>query len=206
MIAGIIYNRAEQMGTPFDSVEDTYLEANTMFEELRDNGSLYSEKWDLDIVATGEGSWTNEGGLSAAEDIIAGHADELNLIMCSCDPMGAGAITAIKNAGLTPGEDIYVGCAADGGQEMFPYLESGEMLVTGYNSPDLNGSAAIDLVHMILKKAMMPIIFRQPQTCLMAQLRAKTGRITTIRIWNTARFSILISERLMKSGKRCWDN
>lgn len=152
MIAGIIYNRAEQLGTPFDSVEEAYLEANTMFEELRDNGSMSSEKWDFDIVATGEGSWTNEGGLSAAEDIIAGHADELNLIMASCDPMGAGAITAIKNAGLTPGEDIYVGCAADGGQEMFPYLESGEMLVTGYNSPDLNGSAAIDLVHMIFEE------------------------------------------------------
>jgi ribose transport system substrate-binding protein len=152
MIAGIIYTRAEQQGEPFDSVEDAYLEANTMFEELRDNGSMYSEKWDLDIVATGEGSWTNEGGLSAAEDIIAGHADELNLIMASCDPMGAGAITAIKNAGLTPGENIYVGCAADGGQEMFPYLESGEMLVTGYNSPDLNGSAAIDLVHMIFEE------------------------------------------------------
>ncbi|WP_146048302.1 substrate-binding domain-containing protein, partial [Lactonifactor longoviformis] len=151
MIAGILYKRAEQQGNPYACQEDAYLEANDLFSELRDKGKFSSDKWDFEIVAQGQGDWTNEGGLAAAEDIIAGNSD-INLIMAACDPMGAGAIKAIKNAGLTPGKDIYVACAADGGKEMFPYLESGEMLVTGYNSPNLNGSAAVDLIHMMFEE------------------------------------------------------
>lgn len=95
MIAGIIYTRAQQNGEPFDSQEDAYLEANEMFNELRDKGSMHSEKWDFDIVAQGEGLWTIEGGLSAAEDIIAGNPD-LNLFLSSTDSMGQGAVTAIE--------------------------------------------------------------------------------------------------------------
>ncbi len=151
MIAGIIYTRAEQNGEPFDCVEDAYLEANEMFNELRDNGKMISEKWDFDIVAQGEGLWTIEGGLSASEDILAGNPD-LNLFLCGCDPMGQGAITAIEGAGLVPGEDVYVACGADGGKEIFKLLDNGKMLVTGYNSPDLNGSAPIDLLHMIFEE------------------------------------------------------
>lgn len=151
MIAGLIFERAKQNGTPFDSVEDAYQEANEMFDKLRSDGSLKSEDWDLEIVAQGEGSWSIDGGLSAAEDILAGHPD-INLMLCSCDPMGQGAITAIEGAGLIPGEDIYVACAADGGQEIFKLLESGKMLVTGYNCPYLNGSSPVDLIHEIFEE------------------------------------------------------
>lgn len=151
MIAGIIYERAEQNGEPFASQEDAYLEANEMFNELRDNGKMSSEKWDMDIVAQGEGLWTIEGGLSASEDILAGNPD-LNLFLCGSDPMGQGALTAIEGAGLVPGEDVYIACAADGGKEIFKLLDKGEMLVTGYNSPNLNGSAPIDLIHMIFEE------------------------------------------------------
>ncbi len=151
MIAGIIYERAKQMGEPFECEEDAYLEANEMFNELRDNGKMTSEKWDFDIVAQGEGLWTIEGGLSASEDILAGNPD-LNLFLCGCDPMGQGAITAIEGAGLEPGKDVYVACGADGGKEIFKLLDNEKMLVTGYNSPDLNGSAPIDLLHMIFEE------------------------------------------------------
>ena len=151
MIAGIIYTRAQQNGEPFDSQEDAYLEANEMFNELRDKGSMHSKKWDFDIVAQGEGLWTIEGGLSAAEDIIAGNPD-LNLFLSSTDYMGQGAVTAIEGAGLTPGEDIYVACGADGSQPVFKLLESDSILVTGYNSPNLNGAAPIDLLHMIFEE------------------------------------------------------
>lgn len=152
MMAGIVYERAAQQGNAFASEEDAYMEAYNMFNELRDNGKLSSEKWDFEVVAVnGDGAWTNEGGLAATEDIIAGNPD-INLIMTGSDPMGAGAIKAIKDSGLTPGKDIYVACCADGGQEMFPYLESGEMLCTGYNSPDLTATAGIDLIHMIFEE------------------------------------------------------
>jgi len=151
MIAGIIYKRAEQTGNPFASVEDAYLEANEMFAQLRSSGSLSSDKWDFEIVAQGEGSWSIDGGLAASEDIIVGHPD-INLMMCSCDPMGQGAITAIEGAGLEPGKDVYVACAADGGKEIFKLLEDGKMQVTGYNCPYLNGSAPVDLLHKIFEE------------------------------------------------------
>jgi len=169
MIAGIIYKRAEQTGNAFASEEDAYLEANEMFNELRSNGSLSSDKWDLEIVAQGEGSWSIDGGLAASEDIIVGHPD-INLMMCSCDPMGQGAITAIEGAGLEPGKDVYVACAADGGKEIFKLLEDGKMQVTGYNCPYLNGSSPVDLIYKIFEEdfdaANLPAATDLPTGCI----------------------------------------
>lgn len=169
MISAILYVRAEQMGKPYSCEEDAYWDGLMMFEILRDNGSVTNEDFDFNILTQGEGNWNEEGGLAAMEDMIVA-APDMNLVMTGSDPMGIGAIKAIKDAGLTPGEDIYIACCADGGLAVNPYLESGEMLCTGYNSAYMNGNAMITLAHMIFEEGFdannLPAATDLPTACI----------------------------------------
>ncbi len=152
MMAGWIYARQEALGEPFACQEDAMMEAHKYFAELRSNGSVDMSEYGMKILAQGEGLWSYDGGLSAAEDIIAGHGDELDLIFADADAMGMGAKKAMEDAGYKPGEDIYLASAADAMTEVLDAMKEGEYLVTGYNSPELNGSACVDLVHMIFEE------------------------------------------------------
>ena len=170
MISGILYVRAEQQGNPYECKEDAYWDGLKMFEELRDTGKVYNEDFKFNILSmTGEGGWNEEGGLACMEDMLVA-VPEMNLLMTGSDPMGIGAIKAIKDYGLTPGKDVYVACAADGGLAANKYLESGEMLCTGYNSPYLTGSAEITLAHMIFEEGFdasdLPTVTALPNACI----------------------------------------
>lgn len=152
MMAGWTYARQEALGSPFACQEDAMMEAHKYFADLRSNGSVDMSVYGMKILAQGEGLWSYDGGLSAAENIIAAHGDELDLIFADADAMGMGAKKAMEDAGYKPGEDIYLASAADAMTEVLDAMKDGEYLVTGYNSPHINGGACVDLVHKIFEE------------------------------------------------------
>ncbi len=153
MLGGFIYKRQEQMGEPVTQ-EQAIVMGFEIWKTIRNRGKAKSENHDLNIVAfSSDGRWTNEGGLAAMQDILTAHSD-INLLMAENDIMGEGAMTAIKQAGLTPGIDvengeIAISCAADGQRVMLDYVKEGKLLNTGYNSPHLTAASCVRLFHKI---------------------------------------------------------
>lgn len=152
MMAGWIYARQEAKGKPFAQKEDAMLEAHQYFAELRSDGSVDMSDYGMKVLAQGEGLWSYDGGLTAAEDILAGHGEQLDLIYADADAMGMGAKKAMEDAGFVPGKDIYLASSADAMTEVLDAVKDGEYLVTGYNSPQLNGGAPVDLIHKIFEE------------------------------------------------------
>jgi len=146
LITGIIFERSEQLGLVM-SKEDAMLAGFNKFQELKNGGSFSYPEVKFDVKAMGVGSWTEEGGLDAAEDILTAHGTELNLILAENDFMGIGALKALENQNLKG--KIQVACAADGFRVGLDLVKSGDMLVTGLNAGSETGEAAVELIHQI---------------------------------------------------------
>jgi ribose transport system substrate-binding protein len=106
-------------------------------QQIRDRNQT-----NFQIATQGWGNWANDGGLKAAEDILAAHPD-INLLLCENDAMCLGAIKAIKARGLS--EKILIAAAADGQKEALELIQQGSYCATGSNDPELTGKTVVDL-------------------------------------------------------------
>ncbi len=106
-------------------------------QQIRDRNQT-----NFQIATQGWGNWANDGGLKAAEDILAAHP-EINLLLCENDAMCLGALKAIKARGLSG--KILIAAAADGQKEALELIQQGDYGATGYNDPELTGKMAVDL-------------------------------------------------------------
>ena len=80
---------------------------------------------DIEIVASQTGDFTRALGKEVMESFIKSY-DNIDAVFAHNDDMALGAIEAIKEAGLKPGEDIkVVGC--DGVKGAFEAMVAGEM-------------------------------------------------------------------------------
>jgi ribose transport system substrate-binding protein len=149
LISGIVFARSEQLGLGM-SRDDAALKGFNLFQELKTGGSFVWDEGQFDVVGIAEGAWTEEGGLAGAEDLLAAHADKINLFLAENDFMGIGALTALDNIGLKG--KIPVACAADGFRVSLDLIKSGEMLVTGQNSGRANGEAVMVLINKIFRE------------------------------------------------------
>ncbi len=148
MISGIVAGRSEQLGLGL-STEDAMLKGFNLFQEVKSNGSFAWEEGKFNVLAWGAGGWTEEGGLTAAEDILSAQGENLNLILAENDFMGIGALTALDNIGRKG--QIPVACAADGFAVSLGLIKAGEMISTGPNSGTAVGIGAIELIHQLVE-------------------------------------------------------
>ncbi len=95
----------------------------------------------FEIVGQGWGSWNNDGGLKAMEDILTAHPD-VNVVLGENDSMVLGARKALDAAGK---KDVLLAAAADGQKEALQMIKDGKYGATGLNDPDLIGRTAIDV-------------------------------------------------------------
>ena len=146
MITGIVEGQLKKLGMDA-SDENIKKYSEEMFDGIRDTGKYKIDEIKFEIVNQGWGNWTNEGGLDAAEDIIAGNPD-INLIMAENDFMGLGAAKAVDAAKLK--DKILLGSCADGSRECLDAIREGTFGVTGYNNPRVYATAAVDLARLIL--------------------------------------------------------
>lgn len=148
MISGIVAGRSEQLGLGL-SKEDAMLKGFNLFQEVKSRGSFSWEEGKFNVLAWGAGGWTEEGGLTAAEDILAAQGENLNLILAENDFMGIGALTALDNIGRKG--QIPVACAADGFAVSLGLIKAGEMMSTGPNSGTAVGIGAIELINQLVE-------------------------------------------------------
>ena len=93
------------------------------------------------IASQGWGEWSEQGGLTAMEDILVANPD-INVLLCENDSMCLGALRAIADAGLT--DQILVLAAADGQKEALELIATGEYGATGLNDPALVARTAVN--------------------------------------------------------------
>ncbi|KQT42972.1 ABC transporter substrate-binding protein [Aureimonas sp. Leaf454] len=105
-------------------------------------GQLTNEgKSSFEIVGQGWGSWEQEGGLKAMEDLLTAHPD-VNVVIGENDSMALGAMKALEGVGST---DVLVLAAADGQKEALAAIKEGTYGATGLNDPDLVARTAVDI-------------------------------------------------------------
>lgn len=146
MISGIVAGRSEQLGLGL-SKEEAMLKGFNLFQEVKSKGSFAWAEGKFNVLAQAAGGWTEEGGLKAAEDILAAQGEKLNLILAENDFMGIGALNALNNIGRKG--QIPVACAADGFAVSLGLIKKGELMSTGPNSGTAVGTGAIELIHQL---------------------------------------------------------
>ncbi len=151
MISGIVYRRMQEKGEN-PTLEQAQLAGFQVFQSLKNGGKINDAKLDLDLVGMGEGNWTEQGGLSAAENILAAHGNKLNLFLSDNDFMGAGALRAIRNIGKTG--KVQVAAAGDGDRHALELVQQGKLLAVGTWSPEETAAATIDFLNDIFRKGM----------------------------------------------------
>lgn len=90
-----------------------------------------SNKTSVQVLTQGWGNWNQEGGLSAAEDMLMA-APDINCIVAENDDMALGALKAVQAAKRS---DIVI-VSVDGQKEVYRLIkEGGQILATGRNDP-----------------------------------------------------------------------
>jgi ribose transport system substrate-binding protein len=151
MISGIVLERAQELGIK-TSKEDAMLRGFDLFQQVKNTGKFDAPDLKFQVLAMGVGKWTEEGGLSAAEDILSAHSDKLNFILAENDFMGLGALRAVNGVGKK--NQIRIADAAGGFHVELDQIKKGNILVTGKNSGEQNGVAAIEFVNDIFNKGL----------------------------------------------------
>ena len=90
---------------------------------------------DIQIVASQTGDFTRAMGKEVMESFLKTY-DDIDAVFCHNDDMALGAIEAIKEAGLKPGEDIKI-VGVDGVKGAFEAMLAGEMKSTVECTPIL---------------------------------------------------------------------
>lgn len=151
MITGVVYQRMKEKGEN-PTLEQAQLAGFKTFQALKTNGKIDDTKLDFDLVGMGEGNWTEQGGLEAAETILAAHGNKLNLFLTDNDFMGVGALRAIRNIGKTG--QVQVASAGDGDLHALKLVQQGKLRAVGTWSPEQTASATIDFLDDIFRHGM----------------------------------------------------
>jgi ribose transport system substrate-binding protein len=125
LFAGIIEGRT---GVTED---EAWKQSLAFDDELLSKGKATNEKAKFTVAGQGWGAWTEEKGLTSAEDLITANQD-LTTVLGENDQMLFGAMTALDNAGIK-GVDIVA--AADGAKAAYDLIKKGTYFATGENSP-----------------------------------------------------------------------
>jgi ribose transport system substrate-binding protein len=146
MVSGIVFERMKEMGLTTKK-EDGMLRGFKLFEQVKKSGKFEDSQLKFKVVGMGEGKWTEQGGLAAAEDLLSAHASELNYILADNDSMGMGAMRAVKGIGKQG--EIKVATPADGLRAALEQVKQGNLLTTGMFSGEETGVGAIEFLHKI---------------------------------------------------------
>ncbi len=153
MVGGVIAARQKALGT-FICKEDAILVGFALWEEAKASGSATNADLNVSILAMGEGGWSQEGGLAAAEPMLTAHGSELNLMIADNEFMTFGILNAVEAAGLT--DQIKVGAPSDGFNDALRMIADGTLLVSGSWNGDQQGAHAIEFLEAIFFEGQDP--------------------------------------------------
>ena len=141
---------AKMRGTPMRIALLSGDKGNIVGQQRRDGvfagileGQLESEGHaGFSIVGQGWGGWSQEGGVSAMEDLRTAHPD-INVVLGENDSMVLGARRVLEQHKKLDGVTLVA--AADGQKEAIKLIEDGQYGATGLNNPVLVIDTAIDV-------------------------------------------------------------
>ncbi|MGJ0202593.1 ABC transporter substrate-binding protein [Leucobacter sp. gxy201] len=102
----------------------------------------------LNKVAAQTANWSTSEGKSVTETLLKSNNNDVQLIFAQNDEMGLGAVQAVEEAGLTPGEDVKI-ATIDGTKPALEALAAGKLSFVHEYNP-LFGETAIDAVRKTL--------------------------------------------------------
>jgi ribose transport system substrate-binding protein len=146
MVGGIIAARQKALDK-FICKEDAILTGFELWEDAKKNGSAKNEELNVAILNISEGGWSQEGGLAAAEPMLAAVGSDLNLMIADNEFMCFGILNAVEAAGLT--DQIKVGAPSDGFNDALRMIDEGKLLVSGSWNGDQQGAHAIEFLEAI---------------------------------------------------------
>ena len=78
-------------------------------------------------------NWSTEEGKTVLSSMLKSHNNDIQLVFAQNDEMGLGAVQAVEEAGLKPGEDVKI-ITIDGTKPALEALADGKLsLVAEYN-------------------------------------------------------------------------
>lgn len=97
----------------------------------RKNGfeEILNQNPNAQIVYSRTGNFTFEGGKEIIEDYLSEHEWDIDVIFAHNDDMALGAIKALEENGIRPGEDVRI-VSVDGTKEAFQAIIKGKMNCT----------------------------------------------------------------------------
>ncbi|QDY70878.1 galactofuranose ABC transporter, galactofuranose-binding protein YtfQ [Qingshengfaniella alkalisoli] len=123
----------------------------------------------ISIIRSQTGDFTRTKGKEVMESFLKaeGGGENICALYAHNDDMAVGAIQAIKEAGLQPGEDILV-VSIDAVPDIFQAMAAGEANATVELTPNMAGPA-FDALDAYLKDGTMPEKFIQTESKLYTQ-------------------------------------
>jgi len=109
--------------------------------------AVLGDNADFEKVGSQTANWSKDEAKSVIETVLKSNKD-LQFIFAQNDEMGLGAVQAIQEAGLTPGEDVKV-ATIDGTKSALESLAAGELSFVAEYNP-LFGEVALDVVEKTL--------------------------------------------------------
>ena len=93
-------------------------------------------------------NWSTEEAKGVVETVLKSNGNDVQFIFAQNDEMGLGAVQAVEEAGLTPGEDVKI-ATIDGTQGSLEALAAGDLSFVAEYNP-LFGETALDVVEKVL--------------------------------------------------------
>jgi len=126
-------------------------EDNTIGNARRDGVLSQVEPTEIEVIFAPEfGGWTEDGGFSVMEDMLAKHP-EINAVFAENDSMALGALKAIQDAGRADEISIY---GFDGQKAALKLISEGtNYIATGLNSPTLIGQEGFNHLMAVIAGA-----------------------------------------------------
>ena len=156
LIAGVLSIR---LGLDKDAA---LTKAKEMNDTLIANGSVENTEAKFTIGGQGWGSWSKDGIMKDANDLVVKTQGKLNLVMAENDEMLFGGMQAAEDAGLTDG--IQYIAAADGEKKSFDLIKDGKIFAVGLNSPSLVGELGAQVAYEVLVEGKDPTSYPDVMT------------------------------------------
>jgi len=108
----------------------------------------------MQILASQSGDFRRGDGKTVMQSFLKKHEGQIDAVFAHNDDMALGAIEAMKDAGLKPGEDVTV-VSVDGVRAAFDAMVAGTLNCC-IECPPLHGPAAFDAVQKVLDGETLP--------------------------------------------------
>jgi ribose transport system substrate-binding protein len=116
---------------------------------------------DITVIAKQNADWDRARAKDIAQTWLKMHKGDLKAVFCNNDVMALGVVEAVKEAGLTLNQDIYVvGC--DGQSEAYDSIKRGEMAATIDSFPYYEGYMGAEVALRAISGQKIPRVVWTP--------------------------------------------